>query len=155
MAKNLNEIVTKTASNWKKQAKQDRINRRNISRSQVFALELMEYMDLHKIKQVDLAKKMGVSAQQVNKILSAKANLTFETLDKIANALEVNISSPKIISIKSAQSPLIQYPMQIVHKRKHMHIEENIISERIIKKNPVLNTTLESMDLYSYTANQI
>ena len=78
MEKNLNTVVTKTATQWKKRAKQDRANRRNIKRSQAFALELMDYMETHNIKQIDLAEKMNVSTQQVNEILRAKANLTFK-----------------------------------------------------------------------------
>lgn len=155
MKKNLNEIITKTAMQWKTRAKQDCNNRKNITRGQVFALELMEYMDLHNIKQIDLASKMGVSAQQVNKILRAKANLTFETLDKIAEALEVNISSPKIEAIKNPYSPVIHHSMQIVHRRKYKLIEQNMLSKRINEQNPVLSTSMESMDSYSYTANQI
>lgn len=155
MGKNLNKAIAKTATQWKARAKQDRINRRNITRAQAFALELMDYMDLHNIKQVDLANKMGVSAQQVNKILRAKANLTFETLDKIADALSVDISSPKIKTINSFYSPVMLYSMQIVHRRKHKVIEENLTSKRIIKQNPVLNLSMENMDSYTYTANQI
>ena len=154
MRKNLNNIITKTATQWKTRAKQDRNNRINITRAQAFALELMEYMDLHNIKQTDLANKMGVSAQQVNKILRAKSNLTFETLDKIADALEVYISSPKIKTIKSSHSTVI-HSMQIVHRHQHKVIEENMTSKRIIKQNAVLNTSMESMDPYTYTANQI
>ncbi|UKM65671.1 helix-turn-helix transcriptional regulator [Flavobacteriaceae bacterium GSB9] len=155
MGENLNKIITKTATQWKTRAKQDRNNRRNITRAQAFALELMDYMDLHNIKQTDLANKMGVSAQQVNKILRAKANLTFETLDKIADALEVNIPAPKIREIKSSHSSIVHYSMQIVHKRKHKVIEENITSKIINKQNAVLNTSMENLDLYTYTANQI
>lgn len=155
MGKNLNKVITKTATQWKVRAKQDRTNRRNITRAQAFALELMDYMDLHKIKQIDLANKMGVSAQQVNKILRAKANLTFETLDKIADALEANISSPKIKTVNSYYSPVTHYSMQIVHRRKHKIIKENVTSKRIIKQNPVLNTSMENLDSYTYTANQI
>lgn len=156
MGKNLNKIATKTAKRWKERAKEDRKNRRNISRAQAFALELMDYMDLHKIKQVDLANKMGVTPQQVNKILRAKANLTFETLDKIADALEVNITSPKIERTSSIHPPFINlYTMQVVHKRKSKIVEENITSQRIIKRNPVLNPSIETMDVYNYTADQI
>src|SRR5690606_21372550 len=155
MEKNLNKVITKTATQWKERAKKDRSNRRNITRAQAFALELMDYMDVHNIKQVDLANEMGVTAQQVNKILRAKANLTFETLDKIADALDVKISSPKIMSGNSSQTPVIHSSMQIVHQRKFKVIEENVTSKRITKRNPVLNTNMENMDFYTYTANQI
>jgi transcriptional regulator with XRE-family HTH domain len=155
MEKNLNKVITKTATQWKERARKDRSNRRNITRAQAFALELMDYMDVHNIKQVDLANEMGVTAQQVNKILRAKANLTFETIDKIADALGVKISSPKIMSGNSSQTPVIHSSMQIVHQRKFKVIEENVTSKRINKRNPVLNTNMENMDLYTYTANQI
>ena len=112
-------------------------------------------MDLHEIKQIDLANKMGVSAQQVNKILRAKANLTFETIDKIAEALGVDISSPKIKSSKSTNSTVIHHSMQVVHKRKYKTIEEELTSKRITQRNPVLQTNMENLDSYTYTANQI
>ncbi|SHH65885.1 helix-turn-helix domain-containing protein [Winogradskyella jejuensis] len=155
MEKNLNKVVTKTATKWKERAKKDRSNRRNITRAQAFALELLDYMDLHKIKQIDLANRMDVSAQQVNKILRAKANLTFETIDKIADALGVDISSPKIKSSNRTNSAIIQYSMQIVHKRKYRTIEEELTSEKIVKRNPVLQPNMENLDPYNYTAKQI
>ena len=98
MGKNLNSVISKTATQLKERAKKDRNQRRNISRAQAFALELLDYMEAHDLKQTQLAERMGVSPQQVNKILRAKSNLTFETLDKIADALEADIPPPKIIA---------------------------------------------------------
>lgn len=155
MGKNLNTIVTKTATQWKTRAKQDHSDRRNIKRAQVFALDLMKYMEMHNIKQTDLANKMGVSPQQVNKILRAKANLTFDTLDKIADALAVHITSPKIKTIKSVHSQIIHNSMQIVHGSKLKYVEENRTSKRIYKQNAILQTTMENMESYANTANQI
>ena len=37
--KNLNKVVTRTATKWKKRAKIDRSNRRNITISQAFVLK--------------------------------------------------------------------------------------------------------------------
>lgn len=153
MKKKLN--TTKTATRWKERAKKDRANRRNISRAQAFALELMDYMEVHKIKQTDLAYKMNVTPQQVNKILRAKANLTFETLDKIADALKVDISTPKIKTTPLVYSHTTHHIMQIVHKRKHKRIEEKLTTKRITKRNPVMDTSIESMNSYNYTATQI
>jgi transcriptional regulator with XRE-family HTH domain len=151
---NLNQIVSKTASKWKTRAKQDRSNRRKISRAQAFALELMDYMSTHGIKQNQLAKRMGVSSQQVNKILRAKSNLTFETLDKIEDALNITISSAKIKQYRSADSPVIQNIMKLVYK-KHKVIEENISTQVKTSINPVLETSIESMNNYKYTAEKI
>ncbi len=156
MEKNLNKVVIKTATRWKERAKQDRANRRNISRAQAFALELMDYMDLNNIKQNELAERMGVTAQQVNKIVRAKSNLTFDTLDKIADALEVEISSPKILPTnKVLNAPVIHSKMQIVHRRKLKINEVVVSSENIVKRNPILRLNMENMNSYQYTAHQI
>lgn len=88
MGKNLNSVISKTATQWKERAKKDRNQRRNISRAQAFALELLDYMEAHDLKQTQLAERMGVSPQ----------HLTFETLDKIADALEADIPPRKIIA---------------------------------------------------------
>lgn len=100
MSNSLNSKVNRTATQWKMRAKQDRANRRSIIRAQEFALELLDYMESNNIEQIELAEKMNVSPQQVDEILRAKGNLTFDGLDKIAFALGVTISSPKIEVIK-------------------------------------------------------
>ena len=148
MTNNLNSKVNKTAKRWKVRAKKDRTNRRNINRAQEFALDLMELMETHKITQKELANRMEVSPQQVNKILRAKANLTFDTLDKIANALNVNISSPKIEIKEKRYSRTISTTMQVVHRHKQKVIAEDLNTAMISKKNPLLSTTLENMNEY-------
>tara|TARA_R110001592_G_scaffold352878_1_gene651180 strand:+ start:12255 stop:12728 length:474 start_codon:yes stop_codon:yes gene_type:complete len=157
MEKNLNKRITKTATSWKARAKQDRANRRNISRAQEFALELLEYMELNDLKQTDVARKMKVSPQQVNKLLRAKSNITFETLDKIADALGVVVSSPKIVAPKTRmQSKVLLSYMQIVHASgKKKKIEDDIITDKIFKENALLSEDLQAMNVYNYTAVKI
>lgn len=153
--KQLNAIATKTASQWIDRANRDSANRRNIKRAQVFALDLMEYMDSNGIKQVELADRMDVSPQQVNKILRAKSNLTFETLDKIAEALGVTISSPKIVKANFSYTQNTNTFMQVVHRHKQKSVEDDLKAPTIVRKNPVLHTTMENMKTYEYTAVQI
>ena len=157
MEKNLNKRITKTATSWKTRAKKDRDNRKNISRTQAFALDLLAYMELNGLKQKDVAKKMKVSPHQVNKILRAKSNITFETLDKIADALGVVVSSPKIVAPKTRmQSKVLQSSMQIIHSSgKKKKIEEDIITDKIFKENALLNGDLQAMNGYNYTAVKI
>lgn len=155
MSNNLNTKVTKTATSWKTRAKLDRGNRRNIKRAQLFALELLDYMETHKIKQKDLAERMNVSPQQVNKILRAKSNLTFETLDKIEVALGITITAPKIKVNRTILSQDMGRVMQIVHKRKQKVMETDLSSIPVTKRNPLLVTTMESVGEYKYTADQI
>lgn len=151
----IKKITTKTAMQWKLRAQKDRSNRKNISRAQKFALELLDYLEENKITQKQLAQKMDVSPQQVNKILRAKANLTFETLDKIEAALGVTLSSPTIISKIKIQSKTMESIMILVHKSDNKQIEENYSTSIVTRKNPILETTLESIENYAYTAEQI
>jgi transcriptional regulator with XRE-family HTH domain len=153
--KNLNQIVTKTATQWKQRAAKDRVNRKKISRAQKFALELLEYLDENNIKQKELAELMGVSPQQVSKIIRAQANLTFETLDKIEEALEIIISSPIIKTKREMHSQTITSVMKVVHNVNSKPIEANYSTSGNPEKNPVLDTTIENMDYYDYTAEQI
>ncbi len=156
MEKNLNKVVIKTATKWKERAKQDRTNRRNITRAQAFALELLDYMDLNDIKQNELAERMGVSAQQVSKILRAKSNLTFDTIDKIADALEVTITSPKIEKINTKKQVILpSSTMQVVHRRTPKVMKEVRVVKNMEKATPILDTRMENMEKYRYTANQI
>ena len=130
-----NNYATGIAKQWKEQARTYKENRKQIRRAQSFALELMDYMEEQGIKQNELAKKMGVSAQQVNKILRAKSNLTFDTLDKIEEALGVTITNPKIKSQRTAQSSVIRSEMAVVFKKPRT-IEENLSSRVRTSKNP-------------------
>jgi len=155
MKKNLNNNITKTAKSWKTRAKKDRVNRRNISRAQEFAIELLEYMELNNLKQKDIAIKMGVTAPQVNKILRAKANLTFETLDKIAVALGVSISSPKIETNSRVQSQFHHNSMIVVYKNNKPKIEENLSTAKIVRKNPFMEQTLKATNFYGFTSGKI
>lgn len=155
MTKNLNIKVKKTATNWKGRAVKDRLNRKSITRSQAFALELLDYLESNKIKQTDLALKMNVTPQQVNKILRAKSNLTFETLDKIADALGVEISNPKIISKRKVQLPMLRSDMQVVYRKPAKLIQANITTNTKVEMNPLLETSLENLDEYKFTADEI
>ena len=53
-------------------------------------------------------------------------NLTFETLDKIEEALGITLSSPVIISHRQLQSKPIAAKMQVVYKSVQKKIEERI-----------------------------
>lgn len=66
-------------------------NRARLRAAQDIALMVLDRLEELKWKQVDLAKQMNVSAQQVNKIVSGKENLTLETIVKLENVLDISI----------------------------------------------------------------
>lgn len=70
----------------------ERIRKRAMLReSQQIALKVLIKLDNLGWSQKDLAKEMGVSPQQITKIVSGKENLTIETQIKIQNILDIPV----------------------------------------------------------------
>jgi transcriptional regulator with XRE-family HTH domain len=55
------------------------------------ALRVLHILKERGISQTELAEMMGVSRQQVTKIVKGKENFTFETIDKLERALDVTL----------------------------------------------------------------
>jgi ribosome-binding protein aMBF1 (putative translation factor) len=66
-------------------------NREVLRESQRIALKVLTKLDELNWSQKDLAHKMKVSPQQVNKIVSGKENLTLETLVKLQSVLDISL----------------------------------------------------------------
>jgi len=87
----LDKITSPNKSNWLKEAldRQATVGaRRN---SWKVALRVLSILDERRMSQTELAEKMGVSRQQVTKILKGEENFTFETIDKLEKALGVTL----------------------------------------------------------------
>lgn len=78
---------TKTLAEIKKRIK----NRAMLRESQKIALKVLLKLDELNWSQKDLAEKMNVSPQQINKIVSGKENLTLETIIKLQNILDIPV----------------------------------------------------------------
>jgi transcriptional regulator with XRE-family HTH domain len=83
----VSEEDTKTLAEVKKRIK----NRAMLRESQQIALKVLIKLDDLGWSQKDLAKEMGVSPQQITKIVSGKENLTIETQIKIQNILDIPV----------------------------------------------------------------
>ncbi len=55
------------------------------------ALEVLDVLEEKDMTQMELAKKLNVSRQQVNKILKGHENLTLETISKLETALNIKL----------------------------------------------------------------
>jgi transcriptional regulator with XRE-family HTH domain len=86
----LNNLVS-GKSNWFEEAQQRRKNRAWLKHSQKIAAKVLSAIREKKIKQKELASMIGVSPQQVNKIVKGRENITLETITKLEHALEVNL----------------------------------------------------------------
>lgn len=93
--KNVREILDKIAlpanDNLLKELKWRQANRAWLRKSQAIAIKILSTLKTQGISQKDLAEKMGVSPQMVNKILKGSENLTLETITKIEVALGIHL----------------------------------------------------------------
>ena len=87
----LQKIASEKKSDWLEQTGKKIENRG--SRKNAFKVALRVLHTLHEqgISQTDLAARMGVSRQQVAKIVKGKENFTFETIDKLEKALGITL----------------------------------------------------------------
>ena len=87
----LSKVVSNQPSKWLADAKFRRANKAWLKRSQKVALLILSRLDELKMSQVDLAKKMNITPQQVNKWVKGKENFTFETIEKLECALNFQL----------------------------------------------------------------
>ena len=79
-------------SNWLREAQERRKNRAWLRHSQKIAAKVLSALRNgdKKMTQKELAKKIGVSPQQVNKIVKGRENLMLETITKLEQALGIS-----------------------------------------------------------------
>jgi len=93
----LSAIASDQSSDWKTKAKYRRDNREWLKRSVVIAVKVLDALKMQGLSQKDLAERMDVSPQQINKIVKGQENLTLETISNLEIVLGI-----KIIDRKSA-----------------------------------------------------
>jgi plasmid maintenance system antidote protein VapI len=96
---NFQKLVSNENSGWLDKFLQYKANKKGLDYSLQVAVNVLETLKARGMKQKDLAEKMKVSAQQINKIVKGQQNLTFETVGKLEDALGVTLI--EIIDLKS------------------------------------------------------
>jgi ribosome-binding protein aMBF1 (putative translation factor) len=81
----VSDVQTDTISRNKERIK----NREMLRKSQQVALKVLMKLDALSWSQKDLAARMNVSPQQINKIVSGKENMTIQTLIKLQSILDI------------------------------------------------------------------
>lgn len=84
-------LVSQEETNTLQKVKERIKNRAMLRESQKIALKVLLKLDELGWKQTDLAREMGVSPQQISKIVSGKENLSIETQIKLQTILDVPI----------------------------------------------------------------
>ena len=85
----LDKIVAKQPSGWLERAEWFEENQSWLDRSADIAIRVLMILDARNISQKELAERIGVSPQQINKIVKGSENLTLETISKLEAALGV------------------------------------------------------------------
>lgn len=92
---NIKEILNRLAqdapnSKWGEKIEQRKITG-GLKKSIKIAIKLNRILRQKGMKQKQLAELLGVSAQQVNKILKGRENLTLDTIERIESAIGVDL----------------------------------------------------------------
>lgn len=87
----LSKITSAQPSGWREKAVERRESREWLKRAASIGVKVLQALRRQGITQRELAERMGVSAQQVNKIVKGSENLTLETLVKLEKALSVQL----------------------------------------------------------------
>jgi transcriptional regulator with XRE-family HTH domain len=93
----LNAIVSKESSGWKESAQFAADNATWIKKSQLIALKVLRTLRELGITQKELAERMGVSPQHINKLVKGNENLTLETIARVGEALGVDLFEVLIV----------------------------------------------------------
>jgi transcriptional regulator with XRE-family HTH domain len=87
----LDYAVSSRPSRWMEKALRDEANEAWLDRSAEIALRILSTLQAKNMSQKELAAIIGVSPQQINKIVKGNVNLTLETISKLEAALDIQL----------------------------------------------------------------
>lgn len=91
LKKRLDNAVSSRPSRWMEKALRDEANEAWLDRSAEIALRILSTLKAKNMSQKELAAIIGVSPQQINKIVKGNVNLTLETISKLEAALDIQL----------------------------------------------------------------
>lgn len=91
-----NKIATSTNTELLKEVTYRNANRDWLRRSNRIAAKVLMALKVQKMTQKDLAEKMNVTPQYINKIVKGGENLTTETITKLESLLNIVIFADSI-----------------------------------------------------------
>lgn len=99
---------------WMEEAQWRTDNEKWLDISGKIALKVLRTLRKKGVSQKELAEKMGVSPQYVNKIVKGSENLSLETITKLETALEI-----QLIEVKSYQyeAEVVSSPVSDVNSK--------------------------------------
>ena len=132
-------LVSDEISGFEKKALWRKANKNWLDKSSLIALKILRAITDQKSSQKELADKMGVSAQYINKIVKGSENLSLETISKLEVALGI-----QLIEI-AGYSTSINYEIpDLVHPEMNMSTE---IRKDIPLEKEIFSSQTELFDL--------
>lgn len=114
--------------------------------SQKIALKVLLRLDELRWTQKDLATKMSVSPQQVNKIVSGKENLTIETQIQLQNILDIPVLASYYENKSKEMVEQIKiFTQELIYALNEQNFVTNYKSCKIIKMS-----NLQTSEVYPY-----
>ena len=111
-------------------------NREWLRESQKIAFKVLEKLDKLGWSQKDLAEKMNVSPQYINKIVKGSENLTLETQIKLQNVLDIPILASYYENQFKVMQELIVTFKEIGKYLVSKPIEPNYNTGKIVRMEP-------------------
>lgn len=87
----LKNISSSNKSTWVEDTGKELANSGAGLKARKVALRILHLLKEKNITQTELAQRMGVSRQQVTKIVKGQENITFDTIDKVECALNTTL----------------------------------------------------------------
>jgi transcriptional regulator with XRE-family HTH domain len=145
---NFQKLVSNEQSGWLDKFLYYKANKSWLDKSAMVAVNVLEVLKAKGWSQKDLAEKMKVSSQQVNKILKGQQNLTLETISKLETTLEISLieiidfkTSDRIIDISNSEKrvafALMQMEKAIPVVKKQVAVYEKNIALGKNQKKPI------------------
>lgn len=126
-------LVSKEDTNTIERAKA-RLSRKGYTRiSKKIAMAILVHLDELNWKQVNLAEKMGVSAQQVSKWVKGNENFTIETLSKLGEVLGIELVIVPEIRVENVLQSKIFTSIEeysISHPTRRLTPRINLVDKR-------------------------
>ncbi|KAA6437081.1 helix-turn-helix transcriptional regulator [Dyadobacter flavalbus] len=97
----IQHLISDEPSDWLEDEKFQEENKEWLHHSQQVALQVLRQLRKIGMSQNELALKMNVSRQQVNRWLKGSENFTFATVDKLRKAVGINLMSTDLNSVES------------------------------------------------------
>jgi transcriptional regulator with XRE-family HTH domain len=86
-------LSSKKDNTWREVTAFRQVNKHWLKKSAKVALKVLRTLRAKNMSQKELAERIGVSAQQISKIIKGRENITLETIAKLEMALEVELIS--------------------------------------------------------------